>query len=184
MLIEAIGEFASATTASFTLDIVGNLSLSDQLFAESVAHRVRELRLGDRVVFATGVDDDALWARLERTHVLICPSLHEGLCVPVIEAYGAGCRVVASDGGNLRYLVRPPDPVVPAGDATALAAAIAAVVDEVSSAVHVDRGAAREVRDLYSVESTRSYLHAALDELIDPVRATVRPWPSAARARL
>ncbi len=57
------------------------------------------------------------------------PSFHEGLCVPVIEGYAAGCRAIGTTAGNLPYIVFPPDPVVAPGDPPALADAIERVLD-------------------------------------------------------
>ena len=52
----------------------------------------------------------------EDADVVISTSFHEGLCVPLIEGYAAGCRAIGTTAGNLPYVVFAPDPVVPPGD--------------------------------------------------------------------
>jgi len=178
VLIEAVGMLAARMDVPIDLDIVGNPRLSDAAFAAALQGRIDELDIGSNVRIEPGVDEPALWDRLESAHILVCPSLHEGLCVPVIEAYIAGCRVVVSDGGNLPHLVRAPDEVVPAGDPGALASAIERIATDVTTGKPVTRPFADAVQRLYGTESADRHLHAALDELVDPIRASARPWPT------
>ncbi len=135
------------------------------------------------------MDDEALAREYERADVLVSPSLHEGLCVPVIEAYAAGCNVVGTDAGNLPYVVQPPDPVVPAGDPDALAEAIVASRGRSLPAQRsVPAGAAALVAT-HSRERARAELIAAVAEL-GPFRREAqgcplgRAWPSLTQAGL
>ena len=53
--------------------------------------------------------DEQLAEHYKWAHTLAIGSHHEGLCIPVIEAYRAGLRVVTTNAGNLRYIVHAPD---------------------------------------------------------------------------
>ncbi len=64
--------------------------------------------------------------------VLVMPSYHEGYCLPVIEAYAQGCQVTAYDAGNLPNVVGGLGLLVPTGDTSALAKALATQIDAIS----------------------------------------------------
>jgi len=178
ILVEAAGLLVAGRAPRFVLELVGNSTFSLPDFAPGLRRRIRELGLSPVVTISPDVDDDGLWARLERADVVVAPSRHEGLCVPVVEAYLAGCRVVAADGGNLRYLVHPPDPVVPAGDAAALAAAISSVCSQVLYGRSADRSAATSVTAAFSEATARRALVSALDELTSVESCSPYPWPA------
>ena len=150
VLVEAIGRLAAMEVGPFELELVGNPAFSYPEFVARLEQRILELGIAYHVRISPDLDDDASWGRLERSHIVVSPSRHEGLCVPVVEAYLAGCRVVAADGGNLRYVVQAPDPVVPAGDAAALAEALASVTSDVRRRRPVDRTGAALVAAAYS----------------------------------
>jgi glycosyltransferase involved in cell wall biosynthesis len=176
VLVDAIGKLVATTSTPIRVELVGNLEWSDQEFLRQLRDQIRDLGLDGVITLATDVDDEALWHRLERAHILVNPSLHEGLSVPIVEAYLAGCRVVASDGGNLRFLVQPPDPVVPAGDATALAQALLVTVDQVTAGLRHDPDVVGAACALYSAESAGHHLYQSLAALDDPTRPPL-PWP-------
>ena len=118
-------------------------------------------------------DDEGLWRLYEESHVLVAPSQHEGLCVPVLEAYHAGCRVIGSDAGNLPFIVQPPDPVFPVNDVRALSAAIESVAAR--RARRRDRRRRPEVAELlqrYSAASARERLRSATAVAACPVTST------------
>lgn len=86
--------------------------------------------IADRVTFVGYVDNPFAW--LMRAQVSVCSSVYEGLCNAIIESLSCGTPVVSTDcpfgpreilkGGRYGMLV-------PAGDATALAAAIETALD-------------------------------------------------------
>ena len=101
---------------------------------------------------------DELWHLYERSHVVVSPSFHEGLCVPIIEGYLAGCRAIGTDAGNVPFAVQPPDPVVPAGDEDALADAIGGMAGAIRRGDDVDRSAAIRYAEGFSGVHARSAL--------------------------
>jgi glycosyltransferase involved in cell wall biosynthesis len=170
VLVEAMRDVVDQLDHPISLVLAGGSEFSDPEFVRHVRDLIRHHRLGRMIRIKHDLDDSGLAREFSRADVLVSPSLHEGLCVPVIEAYHAGLRVIGSDAGNLPYVVQPPDPVVPVGDPEALAEAILAVVGEVlDGSSHAPPGAADLVRR-YSADGVREELVAALADLgaIDP----------------
>lgn len=145
--------------------IAGNASFSDDAYMSALREQVTELGLDDVVEFIGQPDDEGLWQLFELSHLLISPSFHEGLCVPVIEAYAAGCRVIGTTAGNLPYIVSPADRVVPPDDPAALTEALAATFDELLTGTpHDDSGAAAVVQ-AYSRRSAETAMRQQLGHL-------------------
>jgi len=90
-----------------------------------------DLRLNDVVLLGT-VPDAELPGWYAAADVLAFPSTKEGWGLAVLEAMSAGLPVVASDLPVFREYLRPGQDalMVPADDAAALAAALAAVLDD------------------------------------------------------
>lgn len=131
ILVDAMSSVVDRLDGRVSAVFVGNADLSHSGYLDEVRRTIRERKLGRFVRIKQDLDDRGLAREYARAHVLVSPSLHEGLCLPVIEAYRAGLRVVGTDAGNLPYVVQAPDPVVPAGDPAALAEAIVDVATEV-----------------------------------------------------
>jgi glycosyltransferase involved in cell wall biosynthesis len=93
----------------------------------------RELAAADsaRRLRLLGSVDDATLRRLYAQAAVVCvPSRAEGFGIPVLEAMALGAAVVASDLPSVREIAGPAATLVPAGDAAALAAALAALLDD------------------------------------------------------
>jgi glycosyltransferase-like protein len=90
------------------------------------------LRLDDDVVLLGTVPDAELPGWYAAADVLAFPSTKEGWGLAVLEAMSAGLPVVASDLPVFREYLRPGQDalMVPVDDAAALAAALAAVLDD------------------------------------------------------
>lgn len=94
---------------------------------------LQRLGLGDCVRFVSGITDADIVALFASAQVAVVPSLYEGFSLPAIEAMACQTPLVASTGGALPEVVGPDGLAalhVPPGDAEALAAAIAAVLDD------------------------------------------------------
>ena len=78
-------------------------------FAREVFHRhfgairalVAELGIDDRVIFTGYLPDEELVVLLNRSTVLVLPSLMEGFGLPAVEAAACGCPVVATTASPL-----------------------------------------------------------------------------------
>jgi len=98
-----------------------------------VAAAIERLGLHRAVHFVSGLSDEALVRLYARADLAVVPSLYEGFSLPAIEAMACGVPVVATTGGALPEVVGATGEtalLVPPGDASALAAAIAKALDD------------------------------------------------------
>jgi glycosyltransferase involved in cell wall biosynthesis len=110
---------------------------------ESWRARIAAQGLAERVLLRPGYEsDDAVRALLAEHHVLVAPyrSATQSGVVPL--AHAAGRPAVASDVGGLAAQVGAGGAVVPPEDARALAAALAAVGDDLERHARAARAAA------------------------------------------
>ncbi|MEO6571590.1 MAG: glycosyltransferase [Ilumatobacteraceae bacterium] len=163
VLIDAMALAIDQFDGRMTLEIAGSASSRNLPYVEDLERARERLGLADVIEFVIDPPDVQVEAMLARSHVLISPSLHEGLCVPVIEAYRASCRVVATDAGNLPFLVHPPDRIVPVLDHVSLAGAIVETAREVMNGPTSMSDTVRDVISMYSEGNVRVQLRAALD---------------------
>lgn len=173
VLVEAIALLPRPLRDRVTVSIAGNATFSSRTYLDDLLADVTRFGLDDHVRFVGQPDDEGLWRLYETSHLLVSTSFHEGLCVPVVEAYAAGCRAIGTDRGNLKYIIQPPDPVVPAGSPEALATAIATVADDILERRPVDRTAMDELVERYSRRSARTHTDSALADLLTDHAARV-----------
>lgn len=166
VVIEAVAALPGMIRDRVTLRIAGNARFSSAEYVASLEELIVEHDLCGTVRMVGQPDDDGLWRLYEESDILIAPSQHEGLCVPVLEAYHAGCRIIGSDAGNLPFIVQAPDPVFPVDDSRSLAVAIEQVASEVLCGTRVDRTSVAELLQSYSDESARTCVDAALRSLM------------------
>jgi glycosyltransferase involved in cell wall biosynthesis len=138
VLVTALAEVPDDVRARLTLTIAGSVQLSDTDYVADLRRQIIANGLAGLVAIVDDPDDAELAALYGRSHVVVSPSFHEGLCVPVIEGYMAGCRAIGTTAGNLPFVVHAPDPVVAAGDPAALAKAITQVAGELLAGAPLD----------------------------------------------
>jgi glycosyltransferase involved in cell wall biosynthesis len=165
VLVDAMSSVVSELDGKVSLVLAGSSELSNREYIDEITQLIRDRGLSRKITIKADLDDEALALEYERAHVLVSPSLHEGLCVPVIEAYAAGCNVVGTDAGNLPYVVQAPDPIVPAGDAAALARAIVEISRLVISGRNSPPSGAATLVANHSAEHARAELMAAVADL-------------------
>lgn len=88
------------------------------------------VEVAKRVLLLGRVSDAVRAALLSAAVVLAYPSRYEGFGFPLLEAMAAGTPVVASDAGAIPEVAGEAARLTPAGDADALAQALARVVDD------------------------------------------------------
>jgi glycosyltransferase involved in cell wall biosynthesis len=89
---------------------------------------IARLDLGAHTDFVSGISTAELVRLYRESTLVVVPSLYEGFGLPASEAMACGAAVVSSDGGALPEVVGDAGVLVPAGDETALAGAIAALL--------------------------------------------------------
>lgn len=118
------------------------------------------------LVDVVGYVDD-LAATYAAASVVICPSRVEGFGLPVAEAMACGVPVVAFDNSSLPEVVGDGGVLVPDGDPAAMAAAVAAVLDDPDHAARL-RAAALARAKAFSWE-------AAAELMADIFRDATKP---------
>ena len=133
-LLRAVGLLRARGVHGVRLTLAGNTTFS----SASCLQELREVVSSDAtevVVQVVPSPDSAMLSRLyAQCDALVMPSYHEGYCMPVVEAYAAGCYVIAYDSTNLPNVVGGLGTLVPTGDVEALADALAGYVDAVHAA--------------------------------------------------
>jgi len=129
-----------------------------------------ELGLSGRVVFA-GMRRDVPRV-LPALDLFVCPSLYEGFGIAIVEAMAAGRPVVASAVGGIPEIVVDQDTglLVPPGDATALAEAMAALLARPDQARQMGLRGRERARKMFSIETTVER-HRQLYETLNARRA-------------
>ena len=113
----------------FSLHLAGDGPLRGEL-----AERARRAGLAQRIVFAGMVPHGALPDWFRAADVTVLPSRSEGVPNVLLESIACGTPFVASDVGGVAEIADPrADRLTPAGDADALAAAIAEVLSQPST---------------------------------------------------
>jgi glycosyltransferase involved in cell wall biosynthesis len=166
IVIEALACLEKKQQQQLTLRIAGNVLFSDAAYLVELQEQIDNHGLTDSVHLIGELDDDELWSLYECSHILLSASLHEGLCVPVIEAYLAGCRVIGTTAGNLPYVVIPPDPIVPVRDVDALAGALRRIIAETLSAPFEGNPNGLASVHKYGLRAAQVALISALDAAI------------------
>lgn len=83
-----------------------------------------------RVVWAGRVDDASLRALYAGAVAFVMPAFHEGFGLPVLEAMALGAPVVCARAASLPEVAGDAAVLFPAGDVSALAAAVARLLDD------------------------------------------------------
>lgn len=165
VLVDAIGLLEPDVRSHVLLRVVGSALFSDPSYEARIAGMITDLGLTDTIQFVDDPLDAALFDLFATSDIVVSPSMHEGLCVPIIEGYASGCRAIGTTGGNLPFLVQPPDPCVEPGNAAQLAAAITSMVPEIDT--QRVRGVLHpELVAKYSTRSTRRALQLELYRLM------------------
>jgi colanic acid/amylovoran biosynthesis glycosyltransferase len=101
-------------------------------YEDGLREQIRRLGLGGSIEFLGAVAEPRHRAAIEAAHVFVLASLDEGISVAAMEAMAMQTPVVVTDVGGMRELVSPEEDalMVPARDPTALAQAIARILDD------------------------------------------------------
>jgi glycosyltransferase involved in cell wall biosynthesis len=175
VLLEALDLLPTELLDRTSVRVTSSNTFSSEAYATEMRRRLRDdvkPAVSTSIRFDTSPPEAELMRAYQDAHILVSTSYHEGLCVPVIEAYAAGCRVIGTTAGNLPFIVIPPDPVTPVGDPVALAGAIedlADSMDVVDVEYHQRR---RELVESFSLTGAAQTTQCALASLAGSARST------------
>ncbi len=147
-----------------TLVLTGGVGPGEDLLDAAVdayGLRPRVARLGR-------IPADELDVLYRQASVLAFPSTYEGFGLPVLEAMGRGCPVVASNAGGLPSVVADAAVVVPPLDARAWAGALAAVLDDPDQAKALAAAGRRRAADFTWSASAAALADAYRASLVPP----------------
>ncbi len=94
-----------------------------------VLKTIQELGIANRVHFTGRIAQDQLVHHYAQAQVAVVPSIYEGFGLPAGEAMACGVPVISTTGGALPEVVGDAGILVPPADPTALAGAIALLLD-------------------------------------------------------
>jgi glycosyltransferase involved in cell wall biosynthesis len=117
------------------------------------AKAIERLGIDDCVRFVTGISESELVDVFGSAQVGVVPSLYEGFSLPAIELLACATPLVATTAGALPEVVGPDGESavhVPPGDAEALAAAIARLMDDDVLAARIGAAGRARVEQLYT----------------------------------
>ncbi|HKV39431.1 MAG TPA: glycosyltransferase [Blastocatellia bacterium] len=122
LLIDAFGLYHEHFRPDSRLIIVGGMDERLDAYTVSLMDRVSTLGLSDAVLFTGQVSDNALKAYYLAAHVFAITSMHEGFCVPLVEAMAMKLPIVALGStaipgtvGGAGIVWSEPDPWLVAG---------------------------------------------------------------------
>jgi glycosyltransferase involved in cell wall biosynthesis len=165
-LLVAACDRLRATGASFTVTIVGDGELRDELEAE-----IRRRRLEDRVILAGTCTAAEIREHLHRARAFVLPSFAEGLPVVIMEAMALSRPVVATAVAGIPELVdRDCGWVIPPGSEEALAEALAEALSAEPEELARKGAAGRErVRAMHDSERNAVSLMEAVERWQAPI---------------
>lgn len=160
VLLRALGQLAGQGK-SFTLALAGEGE--EQSALEQLA---RELRLSERVEFVGSIPD--VPALIAKSHILVHPSLSEGLSNTVLEGMADGVAIVATSVGAVPEMIEHEKTglLVPPNDADALANAIGRVLDDAPLRARLGQAALERVRERCNEESVAAQYEAVYQSLL------------------
>lgn len=160
VLVDALARIADR---AWRLGCVGSLERSPETVAE-LRRRIDAHGLRERIALAGEKPAEALDADYDRADLFVLPSYHEGYGMVLAEALARGLPVVSTRAGAIPDTV-PPDAglLVPAGDAAALAEALAALIDAPARRARLAAGARAARARLPTWAHARDRFAAALE---------------------
>jgi glycosyltransferase involved in cell wall biosynthesis len=134
-LLRAVAKLATDRDAH--LVVIGTPS-------DATRQQLRQLALGDRVTFASGLPDAEYARVLASAEVAVIPSMYEGFSLPAVEHMASGTPLIASRAGALPEVTGDAALLVPPGDPEELSAALRGLLDDPAARAQLAaRGLAR-----------------------------------------
>jgi glycosyltransferase involved in cell wall biosynthesis len=126
------------------VNMIGNVEFSDANVVAEVKSAISELEIEYsrqiHVLFHGSSSEDIKLSILRDSDIFVLPTYHEGFCVPIVEAFASGCRVVAYENSNVPSISGGFATLVTTGDIRLLSDAISLVVKDILSSQWKTRG--------------------------------------------
>ncbi len=126
-LLDALAACVRAGAGEAHLLIIGKLDPNLASYGEALLRRIQHLGLQSRVTILQDANGSELRAAFERATAFVMPSMHEGFCVPLVEAMALGTPIVALGSSAIPWTIggaglvwEAPDPEVFAASVTRL----------------------------------------------------------------
>jgi glycosyltransferase involved in cell wall biosynthesis len=149
------------------LDMLGNVEMSDQnilAYVKTEAQKLCATYSGRISIFLhESIDNKTKHCILSDADIFVLPTRHEGFCVPIIEAFAAGCRIITYNNSNLPDVCDGRGRLVSTGNIAELANAIA----EEAMRVRSSSWESSEYREF--IRSTDIYLEKYRSYSIRPI---------------
>jgi len=120
-LIRAFGKFLAGQKKKYNLYLVGG----DFWLDKEIDKEIKKYKLGSRIMKLGVITDGELAECYRNAVALVLPSLHDGFCLPVVEAFASGCPVIGSTTSAMQEIIGDAgmtvDPHSPKGFADAMA---------------------------------------------------------------
>ena len=144
------------------------LIVGDGPLQAALENRVATLELTEQVIFAGRVEHSAMPEWYRSADLFVLPSEFDNSPNVVLEAMASGLPVVATDVGGLRQYMQHGvnGDLVPAGDSTALAGAIARYADDEDLSVRVGRRNRDDVVAGFSWAQSARVLRSVYDRVV------------------
>ncbi|GLZ05415.1 glycosyl transferase family 1 [Actinomadura sp. NBRC 104412] len=129
---------------------------------------VRELALGDRVRFVSGIGDEELGELLATAEIAVVPSRYEGFSLPAVEHMASGTPLVASRAGALPEVVGEAGALVRPGDVEELAATLRRLHDDPAERARLSEAGLARVQQRFAwpavARATVEHYRAAIEQ--------------------
>jgi glycosyltransferase involved in cell wall biosynthesis len=153
-----------------TLTLVGRPAVPS--YFDALRHYVQSLELDDAVVLPGGVTHAQLVAQYRAADVYLSASVHEGFCVPLLEAMYHDVPVVALRAGAVAETLGHAGLLVDSEAPAEMAASVWRAVSDQALRARL-RAAGRHRLDHFSLERTRSAMATAIQRWVDAAGS----WP-------
>ncbi len=133
-LLAAVARLIDSGETRFEVVLAGRVAWSDSVVTQAITRALEDPAIARFVRFMADVSSEDLAAAYAEADVFVIPSYHEGYCIPVVEAFGACCPVIAYDNTNLPLVSGGLADLVPTGDVDAFAWAMRRAVEGLRTA--------------------------------------------------
>ncbi|WP_435139229.1 glycosyltransferase family 4 protein [Formosa sp. A9] len=131
-------------------------------FTEAIAFQIHQLDLVDQVHLVAALPQEALIDLLHRCHMMLLPSLKEGIANVVLEAMAIGLPVISTNCGGMAEVIKPGKTgwLVPVRNPEAMMQAVLEVLHTPESQLHSITQQAHDFvkREFYAKDSIQQFV--------------------------